>query len=111
MSRGEIPLRVHGRQNKGASWYFMSKLQQKVRIEASSVSELPERLGAFAALLSPGEADVGQRAIIQGAEVLTRAPALAPNQEGREDRPRPKPPDPHRKGKGNSWERLSVERH
>jgi len=47
-------------------------------------SEPPKRFGAFDALLCPGEADVGQLAIVQGAEVLARAPAGAPEGKGRD---------------------------
>jgi len=64
--RGEIPLRVKDGRTK-ASWYFMSRLQKMRfagRLEGKA-SELPERLGAFAALLRPGEADVGQRPIVR----------------------------------------------
>jgi hypothetical protein len=38
----------------------------------------PKRLGALDALLVLGEADIGQGAIIQGGEVLSRAPARTP---------------------------------
>jgi hypothetical protein len=50
---------------------------------------LPERLGAFAALLGPAEADIGECAIIEGGEVLTRALPLAPDDNCRDQgRPR-----------------------
>ena len=60
-------------------------------------SEFPGRLGALAALLGSAETDIGQRAVVQGGEVLTRPPALTPNGDGgHEGRPHPKPAGPRR---------------
>jgi hypothetical protein len=62
-----------------------------------------------------GEADVGQCAIIQGGEVLARAPALAPNDGGRDDEgPHAKPPGPHGRGETKGavvGGRMGGERH
>jgi hypothetical protein len=78
-------------------------------------SELPERFGAFAPLLGSGEADVGQRAIVQVAQVLPRASAFAPKHAGREEGgPHAIPPRLPRRikeAKGVLGKRLSGERH
>lgn len=78
-------------------------------------SEPPEPLPAFTALLGSGEANVGQRAIIQVAKVLTRAPEFTPKEEGRGDGgPLAKQPCPRRRGeraKDGMRERLGGERH
>jgi len=72
-------------------------------------SELPERLGAFDALLRPGEADVGQFAVGQGAEVLTRALARAPKDQGGDDSgPQTTLPGPRREGDWGKGDRVGV---
>ena len=50
-----------------------------------SGSRLPERFGAFAALLGSSEADVSQQAIIQVTQVLTRESSFAPKDECRDE--------------------------
>jgi hypothetical protein len=76
----------------------------------AAVQSCQNDLAQFAALLGSGEANVGQRAIIQAIEVLTRAPALAPEDEGRDEGgPYAKPPSPRRRGeeaKGALGEKL-----
>src|SRR3990167_7092681 len=58
------------------------EVRSDISCRGSGSSGLPERLGAFDALLRPAEADVGQLAIVQGAEVPARAPAGAPKGPG-----------------------------
>jgi hypothetical protein len=81
----------------------------------SEGSGLPERFGGFAPLLGSGEANVGQRAVVQVAQVLTRASAFAPKGDGREEgRPHAKPPRLRRRTKeamGVLGKRLGGERH
>ncbi len=72
--------------------------------------ELPERLGAFVSLLRPGEANIGKLAIVQGAEVLTCATALAPKGEsGDEGGPDTPLPGPRREGEKAA--RMGVKKH
>src|SRR5580704_6255079 len=95
----------------------MSRLRkgEDCRTSESKGSELPERFGAFAPLLASGEANSGQRAIVQVAQVLTRASAFAPKEDRRkEGRPHAKPPRPPRRieeSGGVSGERFDRERH
>jgi hypothetical protein len=67
------------------------------------------------ALLGSGEVDVGQQAIIQLTQVLPRAPAFTPKEEGRGNGgPYAKQPCPCRRGeraKGRMRESLGGERH
>jgi len=66
-------------------------------------------------LLLAAEADVGQFAIVQGGEVLARAPAYTPGGEGGdEDGPQTILPWPRQEGgktKRALHRRVSVERH
>jgi hypothetical protein len=75
-------------------------------------SELPERFGALDALLRSGEADVGQLAIVQGAEVAPRAPTGAPKRkDGDEGGPRTRLPEPGREAGQLEAARLGYDKH
>ena len=60
-------------------------------------SELPERLGAFDALLAPREADIGQSAIVQRREMQARPSTRIPGRKEVERGPPGEPREPRRR--------------